>query len=452
MDNLTRILAIDDEKIALKNLEHVLRKEGYQVRTTTNGQRALSILREEAFHVVLTDLRMERVDGMQILKRCKELYPDTEVIMITGYATIETAIEATKSGAYHYLTKPFKLDEVRKVVKEAAEKVRLKEENRELRKSLEKVRAATKVVTQSPRMLRLLDMARDTAASDCNILITGESGTGKELIARYIHECSRRSGGPFLALNCGAFPEELLANELFGHEKGAYTGAMNAKLGLVEMANRGTLFLDEITEMSTTMQVKLLRVLQEKEYLRLGGTSPVKVDVRFLAASNRDLSRTISEGTFRQDLYYRLNVVQIHLPTLAERKEDIPLLSRYFMDKYSEMQGKSLDGLSKEALEILKLYSYPGNVRELENIMERGVALTKGNVVDVNDLPDDLKLLAVKTFRKSEGKIDSLEDQEKRYISWVLAECDGNKTKAAQRLGIDRVSLWRKLKKYGLDN
>ena len=451
METVTRILAIDDERIALKNLEHVLKKEGYQVRTTTNGQRALSLLRDETFDVVLTDLRMEKVDGMQILKRCKELYPETEVIMITGYATIETAIEATKSGAYHYLTKPFKLDEVRKVVKEAAEKVRLKQENRELRESLEKVRAATKVITQSPRMLHLLDMARDTSASDCNILITGESGTGKELIARYIHECSRRAGGPFIGVNCGAFPEELLANELFGHEKGAFTGAVNPKPGLVEVANRGTLFLDEITEMSTTMQVKLLRVLQEREYLRLGGTSPVKVDVRFLAASNRDLSRAISEGIFRQDLYYRLNVVQIRLPTLAERKDDIALLSRYFLDKYGEMQGKKLDGISKEALEILKLYSYPGNVRELENIIERGVALAKGNLLDVTELPDDLKMLAVKTFRKQEGKIESLEDQERRYISWVLSECDGNKTKAAQRLGIDRVSLWRKLKKYGLD-
>jgi len=295
-------------------------------------------------------------------------------------------------------------------------------------------------------------MARQVAETNSTILLTGESGTGKELLARFIHENSQRKNGPRLSLNCGVFSEELLANELFGHEKGAFTGATDMKKGLVEMADGGTLFLDEITEMSPAMQVKLLRVLQEKEVQRVGGTTPIKIDVRFIAATNRDIQEEVAEGNFRQDLYFRINVVSLRIPPLAERKDDIPLLCHHFIEKYANLTGKKVTDISPEALEILASYDFPGNVRELENVIERGVALTKINVIDVKQLPEDLRGLSFQTFRRKDGEMPSLNDQEKAYIKWVLQETKGNKTTAAQILGIDRVSLWRKLKKYDLDS
>ncbi len=452
MQQNTNILIIDDEKIALRNLEHVMKKEGYTVVATQSGQNALKLLEEQSFEVVLTDLRMEKVDGMQILKRCHELYPDTEVIMITGFATLETAVETMKHGAFYYISKPFKLDEVRKVVKEAVEKVRLKKENRQLREQIENYQGKVKIITQDVKIQKLLETARQIAPTDCNVLLSGESGTGKELFARYIHYSSNRAEGPFFAINCGAFTEELLSNELFGHEKGAFTGATTMKKGLTEMASGGTLFLDEITEMPASMQVKLLRVIQEKEVLRLGATEPVKVDVRFIAATNRDIQSAIKTGDFRQDLYYRLNVVLLHIPPLSERKDDIPLLSYYFLKKYSMLMKKNITEISPDVIAVLMNYDFPGNVRELENIIERGVALSTLSSIEIIHLPEDLRELNIKTFRRKEGKIPSLEDQEMSYINWVLAEAGGNKTLAAQILGIDRVSLWRKLKKYGLDN
>ncbi|MDI6729636.1 MAG: sigma-54 dependent transcriptional regulator [Thermodesulfovibrionales bacterium] len=452
MQNHTTILIVDDEKIALKNLEHVMKKEGYEVVGTQSGQNALKLLDEQKFDVVLTDLRMEKVDGMQILRRCHELYPDTEVIMITGYATLESAVNAMKQGAFYYIAKPFKLDEVRKVVREACEKVRLKKENAQLREQIEKYQGKVKIITQDANMQRLLDTARQIAPTDCNVLISGESGTGKELFARYIHFNSKRLEGPFFAINCGAFTEELLGNELFGHEKGAFTGATTMKKGLIEMASGGTLFLDEITEMPLSMQVKLLRVIQEREVLRLGATKPVKVDVRFIAATNRDVQDAIKGGQFRQDLYFRLNVVSLYIPPLSERKDDIPLLSYYFLKKYAALMKKNVTEISHDVIAILMNYDFPGNVRELENTIERGVALTTGNVIELAHLPEDLRELNIRTFRKKEGKIPSLEEQEMAYIQWVLNEVGENRTLAAQILGIDRVSLWRKLKKYGLEN
>jgi len=452
MQHNAKILIIDDEKIALRNLEHVMKKEGYDIVATQSGQNALKLLEEQSFDVVLTDLRMEKVDGMQILKRCHELYPDTEVIMITGFATLETAVETMKHGAFYYISKPFKLDEVRKVVKEATEKVRLKNENRQLREQLENYQGKVKIITQDTKLEKLLDTARQIAPTDCNVLLTGESGTGKELFARYIHFSSNRAEGAFSAINCGAFTEELLSNELFGHEKGAFTGATTIKKGLIEMASGGTLFLDEITEMPPSMQVKLLRVIQEKEVLRLGATEPLKIDVRFIAATNRDIQAAIKSGNFRQDLYFRLNVVLLHIPPLSERKDDIPLLSYYFLKKYSAIMKKNITEISPDVIALLMNYDFPGNVRELENIIERGVALSTASSIETVHLPEDLKELSIKTFRRKEGKIPSLEDQEMSYINWVLNEVGGNKTLAAQILGIDRVSLWRKLKKYGLDN
>lgn len=451
MQKSERILIVDDEKVALKNLEHVMRKEGYEVVSTQSGQNALKILEEQTFEVVLTDLKMEKVDGMQILRRCRELYPDTEVVMITGYATLESAVESMKHGAFYYIAKPFRLDEVRKVVSEAVEKVRLKSENRQLREQIESYQGKVKIITQDAQMQRLLDTARQIAPTDCNVIITGESGTGKELFARYLHLHSKRSQGPFFAMNCGAFTEELLGNELFGHEKGAFTGAATMKKGLVEMASGGTLFLDEITEMSPSMQVKLLRVIQEREVMRLGATEPMSVDVRFIAATNRDLQDAMKSGSFRQDLYFRLNVVSLYIPPLAERKDDIPLLSYYFLKKYSALMNKEVTEISQGVIDLIMSYDFPGNVRELENIIERGIALSTGKSIEVSHLPEDLRELSIRTFRKREGKIPSLEDQELSYIQWVLREVGGNKTLAAQILGIDRVSLWRKLKRYGLD-
>jgi DNA-binding NtrC family response regulator len=451
MEGTAKILIIDDERIALRNLEHVMQKEGYEVTATQSGPNALKLLEDQPFDVVLTDLRMEKVDGMQILKKSRELYPDTEVIMITGYATLDSAVDSMKHGAFYYIAKPFKLEEVRKVVKEAVHKVRLKTENRQLREQLESYQGKVKIITQDPNMQKLLETARQIAPTDCNVLITGESGTGKELFARFIHLNSKRAEGPFFAINCGAFSEELLSNELFGHEKGAFTGANSMKKGLIEMASGGTLFMDEVTEMPPSMQVKLLRVIQEKEVLRVGGTESLKVDVRFVAATNRDIHDSMKSGGFRQDLYFRLNVVSLRIPPLSERKDDIPLLSYYFLKKYALLMKKEVTEITEDVIALLMNYDFPGNVRELENIIERGVALTNGATIETGHLPEDLRELNIKTFRKKEGKIPSLEEQEMTYIQWVLNEVGGNKTLAAQILGIDRVSLWRKLKKYGLE-
>ncbi|MCA1973007.1 MAG: sigma-54 dependent transcriptional regulator [Caenispirillum sp.] len=446
-----KLLIVDDEKVALKNLEHVMKKEGYEVVATQSGNNALVHLDRQVFDVVLTDLRMERVDGMQVLKKCRDSGADTEVILITGYATLESAVEAMKQGAFYYIAKPFRLDEVRKVVAEAMEKIRLRRENRSLREQVERFEGKVRILTQDAGMQRLLDMARQIAPTDCNVLITGESGTGKELFARYLHCHSRRAEKPFLAVNCGAFNEELLANELFGHVKGAFTGAVAGKKGLLLAADGGTLFLDEITEMTPAMQVKLLRVIQEKEVLPLGATQPVRADVRFIAATNRDVPEMVKSGTFRQDLYFRLNVVNLQIPSLARRREDVPLLAYHFLKKCAARMDKPVTEISTEAMNLLKAYDFPGNVRELENIVERGVAIASGDTIEVASLPDDLRDLAIRTFRKKEGRLPSLEEQERDYIRWVLQEAGGNQTLAAQILGIDRVSLWRKLKRYQLE-
>ncbi|PMP72150.1 MAG: Fis family transcriptional regulator [Thermodesulfovibrio aggregans] len=447
---MTKILVVDDEKITLKNLEHILKKEGYEVTATQSGVEALKLIEKQPFDIILTDIKMEKVDGFEILRKCKTLYPDTEVIMITGYATVENAVEAMKEGAFYYISKPFKLEIIRKIVKEASEKVNLKKEVKQLREQLD-FREKVNIITQNIKMLKLLEIARQISPTDCNVLITGESGTGKELFARYIHLNSLRKSGPFLAINCGAFTEELLSNELFGHEKGAFTGATTLKKGLIEMASSGTLFLDEITEMSPTMQAKFLRVIQEKEFLRLGGTQPISVDVRFIAATNRDIRDEVKKGKFREDLYYRLNVVNLEIPPLRERKDDIPLLVAYFLKKYSSIMKKEVFKISEEALNLLINYDYPGNIRELENIIERAVVICNSSQVEVEHLPDDLKELKIQVFVKKEGKFMTLEELEKEYIKWVLKEV-GNKTVAAQILGIDRVSLWRKMKNYDLED
>jgi two-component system response regulator HydG len=446
-----KILVVEDEKTALRNLEHVMKKEGYDVTGTLSSPNALKLLEEQEFDVVLTDLRMERVDGVDVLQKSKRLHPDSEVVVVTAYPSIASAVETMKKGAYDFVAKPFELDDLCRVVRGALERVRQRKENAQLREHIERFEGRVKIISQNPVIQGLLETARQIAPTKCSVLITGESGTGKELFARYVHFMSQRAEGPFFAINCGALNEELLSNELFGHEKGAFTGATAQKKGLIEAASRGTLFLDEITEMSPAMQVKLLRVLQEKELLRLGSTEPVAVDVRVIAATNRDIQESIRSGGFRHDLYFRLNVVSIYIPPLVERKADIPLLGQYFLGKYSALMKRDVREISPDVMAVLMDYDFPGNVRELENIVERGVALASEAVIELAHLPEDLKALNVTTFRKKDGRPRSLEEQEVSYIQWVLRETGGNKTLAAQILGIDRVSLWRKLKKYGLE-
>jgi DNA-binding NtrC family response regulator len=445
------ILVVDDEQVALKNLCHILRKEGYHVTAAKSGKQALAHLERQEFSLVLTDLKMPQVDGMQILKKVKTVYPKTEVILITGFSTVDSAVESLKAGAYHYIAKPFKLAQVRKIVKEATQKFQLVNEVELLKEQISRDRQQSQLITHNQDMKNLLEMAQQIAGTDTNVVISGESGTGKELLAKYIHSNSPRHSQTMLSINCGAFSEELLTNELFGHKKGAFTGADTDKKGLVEMADGSTLFLDEITEMPVSMQVKFLRVLQEQEVMRLGDTVPIKVNVRFLAATNRDLEQEVKTGQFRQDLFYRINVVSMKIPPLSERKDDIPLLVQFFLEKYNGVMQKEVIQVAPEVLETLQRYDFPGNVRELENIIERGVALANSDTLGLAQIPGDLCSLDMQTFRKSVGKYASMEEVEKSYIEWILKETGFNKTEAAKALGIDRVSLWRKIKKLQIE-
>jgi DNA-binding NtrC family response regulator len=445
-----RLLVIDDEAVAVKNLAYALRKQDYEVVTRGSGPGGLEALQQGQFDVVLTDLRMERVDGMAILRHALELDPDVAVILITAHGTLSSVVDAMKAGAFNYIAKPFRLDEVRAMVHAAWELVRLKRENRSLREQVKGVDNARRLITQDAGIQRLLETARQIAPTDTNVLLSGESGTGKELLARYIHQHSGRQDGPFMAINCGAIQEELLANELFGHEKGAYTGATEVRAGMIEAAQGGTLFLDEIGEMSLGMQVKLLRVIQEREVQRLGATRAIPVDVRWIAATHRELRGEVAAGRFRQDLFFRLNVVAMQLPPLSARKNDIPLLAFYFLRKHALRMGREVVEIAPEAMAILNDYDYPGNVRELENLIERGVALARGTELTSAELPMELVQRAVHIIREDGNTLPTLAQRETDYIRYVLAHCKGNRTQAAQILGIDRVSLWRKLKNYDL--
>jgi DNA-binding NtrC family response regulator len=446
MDKSGTLLIVDDEAVALHNLEHIMIKAGYNVTAVQSGEEALAQLMTQRFDLLLTDLRMEKVDGMHLLKVCRSLHPDSEVIMMTGYASTQSAVEAIKQGAFYYINKPFHLDEVRKVVAEAMEKITLRFENRQLRLQVEALEGKLKIVTQDEGMLQLLELARQVAPTDCNALIVGESGTGKELFARYLHQHSTRHAGPYVAVNCGAFSRDLLTNELFGHEKDAYTGANSQKKGLIETASGGTLFLDEVTEMSAEMQVKFLRVIQEKEVLRLGGTQPVKVDIRVVAATNRDLQEAVKSGILRQDFYYRLDVVTLSIPPLSQRRGDIPLLAHYFLQKLAIQMKKSLSSISPEVLGALQRYDYPGNVRELENIIARACAVSSGDSLEIAHLSKNLRIQDELLAPEIHKKFPTLEQHERTYIRRVLREFDGNQTAAAAVLGINRSSLWRKLK------
>lgn len=447
--NGSRILIADDERIARDNLEHVLRKEGYEVVSVPNGAVAIQELEKSDFDLVLTDLRMQPVDGAQVLERARELHPDTEVIVITGFATITSAVDAMRKGAYHYIPKPYNLDEVRIIVRQALEKRALRREVSELRRQVGIKKDSSLLIGKSPPMESLKRTIEQIAPSDSSVLILGDTGTGKELVAKTIHNLSARSERRFLAINCGAFTEELFANELFGHEREAFTGARGVKRGLLEAANGGTIFLDEIGDMPLSMQVKLLRVLQEKTMMRVGGTDDIPVNVRIIAATNKDLKQEVELGNFRQDFYYRLNVITLYVPRLAERQDDILLLTFHFLHKIAKSQEKPVESISDEATEILLSYEYPGNVRELENIVERAVTLANGQKIEARHLPLDLQHIAVRV-RRPEQDLMTLDENEREYILWVLRQVNDNKTKAAEILGIDRVSLWRKIKRYGL--
>ena len=451
--NNPHILLIDDEAIALTNLTHVLKREGYAVTACKDGESGLAALARTDFDLVLTDLKMPGIDGMDVLREVRARHADVPVIMITGHASLDSAVEAMKAGAYHYLAKPFRLAEAREVVRGALELRRVKRENQDLRLRIEQLQNPHTLITQDLGMQRLLETARRLASSDSSIVIHGESGTGKELLARYLHQNSRRAQGPFVAFNCGALSEDLAASELFGFEKGAFTGAQARKLGLFEAANGGTLFLDEVAELPPSVQVKLLRVLQEREVLRVGAVEPVKIDVRVLAASNRDLREAVEAGHLRNDLYFRLNVVTLSLPPLRERRDDIPLLAYFLLRKFAVTMDRPVEDISPEAMQRLTEYDYPGNVRELSNFIERGVALAQGTTLDVEHLPQHLGKLTVRVFAPELAAAPAtLEAQEKAHILQALKLAGGNRSEAARMLGIDRVSLWRKLKKYGVND
>ena len=444
-----RLLIVDDEKIAVKNLEYVMRKEGYEVTTATSGVAALRLLEQHPFDVVLTDLRMEKVDGMGILDVCQRCHPQTEVILITGFSTLASAVEAIKQGAFSYIAKPFHLDEVRKVTAEALERVQSRRAHARIKAEIAQDQGDTHIVTRDPVMLRLIETVRKVAPTDCTVLITGESGVGKELFARFLHQASHRRGEPFVAINCGVFNEGVLENELFGHARGAFTGAVSERKGLIEFARGGSLFLDEITEMNPAMQVKLLRVVQERELRRLGDVTPIAVDVRFIGATNRNLAEEMRLGRFRQDLFYRINVVRIEIPPLDKRKGDIPLLCYHFLQLFADRFQVNVREIDPRAMDLLTAYHYPGNVRELSNMIERGVAMASGTVLLESHLPDELLDREIHTMRPKNGRTPTLYEREKEYVLWVFQhKAQGNQTVAAQILGIDRVSLWRKLKKY----
>ncbi|MBI5455107.1 MAG: sigma-54-dependent Fis family transcriptional regulator [Deltaproteobacteria bacterium] len=459
-----KILIVDDEKDMRDFLEIMLRKDGYEASAFASPDAALDFCRSEKVDLVISDIRMPGMGGVEFLKALKDLDPDILVIMITAYASVETAIDAMKSGAYDYFTKPFNIDEVRINIKKALKLKSLEEENRLLKTDLKTKYGFANIIGTSPRMAEVYGYIMSIARTKTNVLVTGESGTGKELVARAIHMESERKDGPFIAINCGAIPENLLESELFGHQKGAFTGAVANKSGLAEEANGGTLFLDEITELPLHLQVKLLRFIQERNFRKVGGTTDISVDIRLIAATNRDPEAEVKASRFREDLFYRLNVIRIDLPPLRERKEDIPMLARYFMERYSREHGKNIKKISEEALKCLMAYDYSGNVRELENLMERAVTLETTETVTVEALPPALKeracalqsLQAVPMAcgeRGPEGAVDlekTVEEFEKAIIMDALKKTGGVKKRAAELLGLSFRSMRYKLSKYDI--
>jgi two-component system, NtrC family, response regulator HydG len=441
-----RVLVVDDDAAIREALSRTLEKFGYEVVLAEDGQAGLDRLREGEIHIMLADLQMPRLSGQELLKAAKTIAPDVEVIVITGHGTVGEAVEAMKEGAYDFLTKPFKRVQLERTIRRAAEKQALALQNCRLRARLDELQGAGSIIGTSPVMLRTLELVRQVAPSTATVLIQGESGTGKELIADAIHHGSPRREQAFVKVNCAALPEHLLESELFGHERGAFTGAVARKEGRFELADGGTLFMDEIGDISAAMQGKLLRVLQSGEFERVGGTRTLKADVRVVAATNTDLAALVREKRFREDLYYRLNVITIHLPTLRDRREDIPLLAHHFLRRYAAKNVKTLGGFTEEAMDLLQTYAWPGNVRELENAIERAVVLTRSDLITPGDLPETL-LRSDQAARHLVISIGTpLEDVEDRLIDETLRYTKGDKTLAAKLLGIATRTIYRRMK------
>ncbi|MBI5580280.1 MAG: sigma-54-dependent Fis family transcriptional regulator [Deltaproteobacteria bacterium] len=445
-----RIAVIDDEPIIGREIKRGLSKEPhYEVETFLDGESALQRLEQMDFDLLLCDLRLPAMSGLDVLHAARRRVPHCEVILITAHGSVDSAIEAIRAGAFHYVAKPVKMADLRLLVKRALEKVTLVREKEALKEALFSQNRPAEIIGNSKTMLNVFRLIEKVAPLDSNVLIQGESGTGKEMIALALHQRSGRRQQPYVSFNCGGFTEELITNELFGHEKGAFTGATETKIGLLEAAHRGTIFLDEIGEMPATMQVKLLRFVEERTLLRVGGVKPLPIDVRLVAASNQDLKEMVRAHTFREDLYYRLNVVMIPLPPLRARPDDIPLLIRCFLEKYSRAFGKEVKGASSEVLDILSRYPFPGNVRELENIIERAVALSDEPEISARDLPSDLRELSMRSIEAAPRL--TLEEMERKYIQEVLIKTNYRKSIAAEILGLPRTTLWRKMKQHGLE-
>lgn len=446
------ILIVDDERSQRELLRGFLLKEGHVAVEASNGESAVKNVMGSSFDLILLDYKMPGMDGLQVLKEVKRINPEIDVVIITAYGTVETAVEALKAGAIDYITKPVDLAELIILVNRIAERRQLIQENKLLKEDLNKRGVtADKIIYKSQQMAELINLAGRVAASKASVLIQGESGTGKELLARLIHQLSPRANKPIVIVNCVALHENLLESELFGHEKGAFTGASSRRIGRFEEADGGTIFLDEIGELSPTIQVKLLRFLQEREFQRLGSNVNLQVDVRFISATNRDLETQVAEGTFRDDLFYRLKVVTISLPPLRERKEDLPVLIDYFMDKFAKENGKDIRGFTAEARDLLLKYDYPGNVRELENILERAVVIAREQYITTNDLPFKSDFLLEESDQKNFSALrESLDDLEKKLIVEAMEKTEDNQTRAAEILGISERMLRYKLKKYGL--
>jgi len=450
----TRILIVDDEVDALDLMEELFQKNGYETYTARNGLEALSIIRDHEPDIMISDLVMPEMDGMKLLDVVSKKYPDIAVIMITAHGTIETAVEAMKKGAKDYILKPLRLDEIVAKVETIAQLKSLIRENEYLREKLSKKYKFDNIVGKNKKMLALFELVKDVAQTSSTVLIRGESGTGKELIAHAIHFNSERAKKPFVKVNCAVLAENLLESELFGHVKGAFTGAIKDKLGRFELAHGGTIFLDEIGDISPNMQLKLLRVIQEGEFERVGGTETIKVDVRIIAATNRNLEEAMQKGEFRQDLYYRLNVIPIEVPPLRERRDDIPLLVSHFLEKFNREFNKKIQAVDDEAMKFLQSYHWPGNIRELENLLERAVVLNKTGILTTRDFPpyvvqsQEPEIIEIDTNRSLNELVDAYE---KQIILKALRENNFNKLRTAEKLGIHRSTFMSKLKKYGIN-
>ncbi|MGD8780241.1 MAG: sigma-54 dependent transcriptional regulator [Ignavibacteria bacterium] len=445
MNNSHKILIVDDEKIVRESLMHWFQEDGYKVDTAVSGEAALKIFEKGKYDLVLTDMKMPGIGGLEVLQKIKDVDEDCDVVLITAYASVPTAIKALKEGAYDYVTKPIDPDELAHLVNKALDKKDLQKENIILKESIDEIVKPDNLIGESVQMKKIFEMIRSVAPADTTVMIRGESGTGKELVAKAIHINSKRKYFPIVTVNCGALSESILESELFGHEKGAFTGAHYKRKGKFEMADGGTIFLDEIGSVSQKMQIELLRVIESKQFMRVGGNENISSDFRVIAATNEALEDLVKEGKFREDLFYRLNVFSIYLPPLRERKDDIPLLAYYFLDKFNNAMNKNVKKISNETLDFLSNYEWPGNVRELENAIERAVVIGKGDEIVPENLP-------FKQHQLNKRTDNSLAAVEKEHILKMLLENNWNISRCASLLGIDRVTLYNKIEKYELKN